>query len=214
MVRTLRQRYADALLAGDEAAAEATMRAAMRLGMTAGQIDVELIAPALWQVGDLWEKGEIGVADEHLATEITVRLLVLQREAMRTEQRRAGRRVLLAAPEGERHVVGLRMAADLLHGGGYDTRFLGADVPLTALSSAVERHAPDVVCLTTTMPDSEPMLWGCAEVLEDIRPDAAMLLGGRGLAEDFPERPGVATCRVVADVVGAVDALVQRARLN
>lgn len=214
MVRTLRQRYSEALLAGDESAAEATLRAALQLGMTPGQIDVELIAPALWRVGELWEKGEITVADEHLATEITVRLLVLQREAIRTERRRPGRRILLAALEGERHVVGLRMAADLLHGGGYDTRFLGADVPLDALGLAVERHVPDVVCLSTTMPDFEPLVWECAEYLEAIRPEAAMLLGGNGLAEDFPERPGLTTCRVVADVVGAVDALVQRARLN
>ena len=86
--QTLRRAFSDALVAGDESAAETAVRAALRLGLSPGQIDVELIAPALWLVGELWERGEITVADEHLATEITVRVLVLQRELMRAERRR------------------------------------------------------------------------------------------------------------------------------
>ena len=52
-------------------------------------IDDEIIAPALWLVGDLWERGDISIADEHLATEISLRVLALAREARR---RRAGPR--------------------------------------------------------------------------------------------------------------------------
>ena len=214
VLRTLRRAYSDAVLAGDETAAQLAVRAAIHLGLTPGQIDVELIAPALWLVGELWERGEITVADEHLATEISVRVLVLQRELARAELRRPGRRVLLAALQGERHVVGLRMAADLLAAAGYDTRFLGADVPVGALGEAAERHGPEVVCLTLTMPETEPVLWRTVDRLASARPTASVLVGGRGLAEDFPERPRVAACRVVSDVVGAVDALVQQARLN
>ena len=82
-----------------------------------GEIDVELIAPALWRVGELWEQGEINVADEHPATEITVRVLVLQREALRDDAAaRAGGSCRRA--RGRAHVVGLRMAADLLPAAG------------------------------------------------------------------------------------------------
>ena len=182
--------------------------------MSPAQVDVELIAPALWLVGELWERGELTIADEHLATEITVRVLVLQRELMRAEQRRPGRRVLLAALEGERHVVGLRMAADLLAGAGYDTRYLGADVPLAALGYAAERHTPDVVCVSMTMPGTEPVLWRTVELLGEARPAATVLVGGRGVADDLPERPRVVACRVVSDVVGVVDGLVHGSRLN
>ena len=212
-MRTLRKAFSDALLAGDESAAEVAIRAALGFGMSPGEIDVELIAPALWLVGELWERGEITVADEHVATEITVRVLVLQRELLRTERRRPAHRVLLAALEGERHVVGLRMAADLLAVAGFEIRYLGADVPLAALGDAAERQAPDVVCVSMTMP-SEPLLWRTIELLAAERPETPVLIGGRGVAEDFPERPRVVTCRVVTEVVGAVDALVRGARLN
>src|SRR5215210_7037349 len=73
--------YAEALLAGDEVAAEVTIREAMDASLTSAEIDDEIIAPALWFVGDLWERGEITVADEHLATEISTRVLALQQEA-------------------------------------------------------------------------------------------------------------------------------------
>ena len=61
--------YTAALLAGDEIAAENTIREAMDAGLNSAEIDEGVIAPALWLMGALWERGEISVADEHLATE-------------------------------------------------------------------------------------------------------------------------------------------------
>ena len=65
------------LLAGDAEAAERAAREAMDDGLTTAAIDVELIAPALFMVGEKWALGEITVADEHLASEIALRVLAL-----------------------------------------------------------------------------------------------------------------------------------------
>src|SRR5918995_2857738 len=115
----LGQAYARALLAGDEVGAELAIRDALDARLTTAQIDDEIIAPALWLVGRLWARGDISVADEHLATEISLRVLALQREAQRTVRGREGRKVLLAAPEGEVHTVALQMIANLLRDAGY-----------------------------------------------------------------------------------------------
>jgi MerR family transcriptional regulator, light-induced transcriptional regulator len=125
LARALRRAYTRALLAGDEVAAEEAVRDAMAAGFSEAEVDDEVITPAMWLVGERWEAGEISVADEHLATEITLRVLALQREARRTAERRLERLVLLSAPEGEEHVVALRMVASLLAEAGYDTRMLG-----------------------------------------------------------------------------------------
>jgi methanogenic corrinoid protein MtbC1 len=101
--------YAAALLSGDGVAAEIAIREAMDAKLTTAEIDDEIIAPALWLVGELWERGEISVADEHIATEISIRVLALQREAQRVAQARGSHRILLAAAAGELHVVALRM---------------------------------------------------------------------------------------------------------
>ena len=67
----LGQAYARALLQGDEIAAELAIREAIDARLTTAQIDDEIIAPALWLVGRLWARGEISIADEHLATSIS-----------------------------------------------------------------------------------------------------------------------------------------------
>ena len=74
--------YARALLPGDEIAAELAVRDALDAApLHRPQIDDEIIAPALWLVGRLWARGEISIADEHLATSISLRVLALEREA-------------------------------------------------------------------------------------------------------------------------------------
>ena len=117
----------------DEAAAEIAIREAIEAGLDTAQIDDEIIAPALWHVGDLWQRGEISVADEHLATEISIRVLALQREAQPVAHSRGEHRVVLAAPAGELHIVALRMVDNLLRNAGYDVAMLGSDVPTEAL---------------------------------------------------------------------------------
>src|SRR3954452_24444998 len=79
----LARAYAAALLAGDEVAAETAIRESLEADLTSAEIDNEIMAPALWLVGELCERGEITVADEHLATESSLRVLALQREAQR-----------------------------------------------------------------------------------------------------------------------------------
>ena len=111
-VEALARAFAAALLAGDEVAAEVAIRDAIAANLSAAEVNEEIIAPAMWLVGDLWQRGEITVADEHLATEIAMRVLVLEQEARRVQRGRRDTRVMLATPPGERHVVALREIAD------------------------------------------------------------------------------------------------------
>ena len=159
-INELGRAYAEALLAADEAAAEIAIREAMDAGLDTARIDDQIIAPAMWRIGDLWERGEISVADEHIATEISIRVLALQREAQRVAQTRDEHRILLAAPAGEQHIVALRMIDNLLRDAGYTVAMLGSDVPADALVALMHRRPPDVVCLTSTMPDAAARCWG------------------------------------------------------
>ena len=213
-ISALGHTYARAVLAGDEVEAEIVVRDAIDAGLTMAEVDDEVIAPALWLVGELWARGEITVADEHLATEISLRVLTLQREARRLASERRRRTVMLAAPSGERHVVALRMVADLLREAGYKVLMLGADVPPRALASAAVRHSPDVICLSATMPGGgDRVLIAASEVLEQM-PGARFIVGGRALTSHVRGRPGMAICPRVAEIVESVDAAIMRADLN
>jgi MerR family transcriptional regulator, light-induced transcriptional regulator len=210
----LNQAFATALLMGDEVGAEMAIRDAMDAKVSTAEIDDAIIAPALWLIGDLWERGEISVADEHLATEICTRVLALQREAKRLEMSRAGHRVLLATPQGELHVVALRMVSNLLREAGYDAMMLGADVPPADLATAAGRWEPDVVCLSTTMPGGADRVLVTIDEVQGTRPEAGFVVGGRGLRARMRSEPGINVCRGVPEVVDAVDAVIKRADLN
>ena len=206
--------YAAALLRGDEVAAELVIREALEARLSAAEIDDEIIAPALWFVGELWERGEISVADEHIATEISIRVLALEREAQRVARARGGLCVMLAAPEGEQHVVALKMTGSLLRDAGYGVVMVGADVPADALAVSARRHEADVICLSATMPGGEDQALIAIHEVQQQWPSTGFVIGGRGLTSRSLSRPGIEVCRRVSEVIEAVDAVVKRADLN
>lgn len=210
----LRRAYCAALLTGDEVAAEVAIRDALEANLTTAEIDTHIIVPALWLIGDLWERGEIGVADEHLATQISIRILALQREAQRTFRERPTHKVMLATPAGEAHDVALRMVANLLRGAGYEVVMLGADVPVHELAGFAQRNRPDVVCLSATMPGSSDNLLVAIHEIQQAWPSATYVIGGRDLTSRLRSRPGIDVCSGVAEAVEAVDAAVKRADMN
>lgn len=206
--------YAAALLSGDEVAAEVVIREAIEARFTTAEIDDEIIAPALWLVGSLWERGEISVADEHLATEITVRVLALQREARRVTGARGDHAVMLATPPGELHTVALRMVGHLLREAGYHVVVLGADVPARDLAGSAGRHEADVICLSATMPGGDDKVMISIHEVQERWRGAGFVVGGRGLTSRIRSQPGLEVCRRVSEAVEAVDAMVQRAHAN
>jgi methanogenic corrinoid protein MtbC1 len=214
MLRELARAYAAALLTGDEVAAELVIRDALAARLAPAEIDHEIIAPGMWLIGDLWARGEISVAVEHLATEITLRVLALEREAVRTVRRRIRQTLVLATPAGEQHVLALRMAANLLRAGGYDAVLLGADVPPDALVDAVAGRGADVVCLSATMAGVMDKLLIAIDAVQTVRPACGVVLGGRGLTSRVRGLPGVEVCDRVPQVVQAVDAALRRPHTN
>lgn len=175
--------YGDALRAADGDAAERIAVECLQEGMGVEALYGQVIAPAMWRIGSLWEEGAITVADEHLATALTHRVMAsaygstFGRAASRTG------RILLAAVEGEQHALGLRMAADILELGGYEVIYLGGDVPLDALVSVIGSREPDLIGLSGTLSPNAPSLEAAASRLGESFPDVSILLGGQAVPD-------------------------------
>jgi methanogenic corrinoid protein MtbC1 len=141
-----------------------------------------VIAPAMHELGRLWEKGAITTADEHLATAVTHRVLAAIRQPELIDEGECCAEkpcALMAAVQGEQHALGLRMAADLLEDRGYRVAYLGADVPSHALLAAVRTFSPDLLGLSATMPESARHL---AEVVGEVGrewPRLPVIVGGQ-----------------------------------
>ncbi len=161
MVTDACRAYTAALLARDTTRARAVIASALdELGDPA-RVDLEIIAPAMREIGNLWEQGEASVADEHYASGVTEGLMA----GLATRMRKppvGGRLAVVTCPPGERHALAARMLADLIEAEGWEVLPLGADVPARALLELVAAEQPDVVAISVTMPE---LLDGTIEVL-------------------------------------------------
>jgi methanogenic corrinoid protein MtbC1 len=182
----LSRSYLEALRAADTAGAFRVASRGLAEGMPLATLYQGVIAPAMHELGRLWEKGAITVADEHLATALTHRVLAALRPAALADQsfepESEKPRALLAAVQGEQHALGLRMAADLLEDAGFQTLYLGADVPTEALRQAIRTLSPDLLGLTATMPESQGRLEDVVAVVRDEHPGLRLLVGGQASA--------------------------------
>lgn len=139
----------------------------------------EVITPAMHELGRLWERGAITVADEHLATALTHRVLAALRPDPRERADRPRPRAMLSAVEGEQHALGLRMAADLIEDAGYDVVYLGADTPVAALLHTVDSLSPELLGLAATMPELAPVLEQTVLEARRANPHLGLLVGGQ-----------------------------------
>lgn len=142
-------------------------------------VAVEVIQPALDRVGEAWQHGDIGVAEEHFSTEL-LRAWILQAGRRAPA---AGPAVLLACVQGERHALGLDLLHMLLRRDGWASVNLGADVPTDALRAAVAESvfAPRVVLLSAAMRQRVPALIEAVAALADLPDDVRPLIAYGGL---------------------------------
>lgn len=146
-----------ALLAGQRGDAESQVLGAMAGGARLVDVSVDLLQPALYQVGLLWQQNRISVAQEHLATAITQTAMAagfVAAELAPPNDRSAA----FACIEGNLHAVGLRMVSDAFEVAGWDVSFLGASVPSEALLAFCGEQRPEVLGLSVSLAPQLPVL--------------------------------------------------------
>ena len=143
--------YTLALQQGDGEAASRVIEGLPIKSLSLGEIYLGLLTPALTAIGDSWCVGEIGIGQEHLATQLVLGQLDRLQAIFGAPERRSSYRVLVSCVEGEQHFVGARMFADLCLAQGWAVDFLGPDTPTAALLDIVENRHPQIVALSLTM---------------------------------------------------------------
>jgi methanogenic corrinoid protein MtbC1 len=127
---------------------------------------LDLIVPALVEIGERWARGELSVSAEHFASQLVRRRLLL----LLAQQPVVGDLpvVVLACIPGEDHELGLLMLAVFLRWLGIRPVYLGANVPLDDLMRCISDTKPAAVCLSATNAGAEAVL---AEVTARLRGD-------------------------------------------
>lgn len=141
----------------------------------------EVVAPLLDRVGMAWAEGSLGVHQEHLLTEVLEDLLRECRLAFRPVAGRGS--VLLATLPGERHRLGLLMAALAYAASGARVELLGVDLPVASIGHAARALKVDRVAVSLSIQSAgEPTRRLLTDLLERLPRGCRLIIGGRGAA--------------------------------
>ncbi len=154
--------------------------AVARGGLARAYLDV--ITPAMVEVGRLWETGAITVAHEHLVTTVANRALANTYELVTRREPGPVTCVVTAAPN-EVHELGARMVSDLLRVAGYRSLYLGANTPADAVVALLAERDAALLAVSVAMPFH---LLAVAELIAAVRADprtraTKILVGGNSL---------------------------------
>lgn len=143
-------RYRDYLLTGRRKDAADQILALASGGTPVRSIYLNIFQPFQQELGRLWQRNEINVAQEHYATAST-QLIMSQLYPIIFATPRRGTTVLAASVSGELHELGIRMVADLLELSGWDAYYLGANMPQEDIIRTIAEEKPDLLAFSVTL---------------------------------------------------------------
>ena len=144
--------YVSSILNGRRLRAQSLVLDALHSGLSIRQVYLDVFQPALYEIGSLWERGQISIAKEHLATAITQSILSRVYADVSLDIRDE-QSAIVACLAGNQHEIGPRMLADFLQMAQFNTRFLGANTPLHSLIEYIDEVKPDVIGLPASTED-------------------------------------------------------------
>ncbi|MDJ0762534.1 MAG: MerR family transcriptional regulator [Myxococcota bacterium] len=147
----------------------------------------KLAVPFLRAVGDRWSVHDLTVAEEHFASEILQGFLMRQWRPL--SEQAGNTRVVLATLEGERHCLGLHMAAVFLVLSRIEVIYLGPSTPRLDITGAAKKHGAAAVVIGASTASKPTTVAAELAKLRDALPlEVAVVVGGN---EDLPEMEGI-----------------------
>jgi methanogenic corrinoid protein MtbC1 len=141
-MQALRDEWVAACLAFDEARAEQALTEAFAR-YPPEMVCLELLVAGIAHIGRAWYRGQATVQQEHFASALAMRRVESLFLAA-PPPTRAGR-ILTVCPPGEQHTFGLLTLTYLLRRQGWETIYLGANVPLARLGEVMRATRPALI---------------------------------------------------------------------
>lgn len=159
-------------------------------GRGVAELADEVLCPPLRRIGDAWHAGAVSVAQEHVATRAALEALAALRAALPRPRALHGQRAICCATEEDYHELPVQIAALTLEALGWEVVNLGTSTPFYALTEAVKRFTPRLVCVASTILEGlDRAAIEYAEMCKAAgRCGARVVLGGAGFADEAVRR--------------------------
>jgi DNA-binding transcriptional MerR regulator len=148
-----------------------------RRHLDAARFGDSFVAPLMRRVGDLWQRQELSVAQEHVASMVLQGLLPMQPEPPQESPR--GPILVVATPPGERHSLALWLVAATGRDCGWWPLLVGTDVPIADLATVVaDKGALALAVSVTWLGDGQDPRAALATLRATLPESVYLLVGG------------------------------------
>lgn len=119
-------------------------------GMSIKDIYLNVFQPTLYKVGELWQQRIISVAKEHYITAAIQHIIGKLYPLMFVSRKESIYSMTAVCAGDELHEIGMRMIADFFELSGWDTHFLGSNLPINMITEHMKEHPTDVLAISAT----------------------------------------------------------------
>jgi MerR family transcriptional regulator, light-induced transcriptional regulator len=146
----LAQKYLDSLLRGNRNVSLSLVLDEVKAGAPVKEMYTQVFQPVQYEIGRLWQTNKISVAQEHYCTGATQLVMSQLYPYLFTGEKKNRKLVTTCVPE-ELHEVGARMVTDFFEMDGWDTYYLGANMPIESLVRYLSEIKPQCLAISATM---------------------------------------------------------------
>jgi len=151
----------------------------------------ERLTPIIDILDRLWVDGSLSIAREHLISDMLSELL---REKLLSPHTTAQRRIVFLTLCGERHKLGLLMAAALFRCAGADCLVVQEELPLTEVRQlALDTNCHAVALSFSRYYSSRQAKKDLATLRQNLDPNIMLIAGGEAVCKPF-HLPGLIHC--------------------
>ncbi len=207
----LQRKYLACLLAPDVRRARRLIDEALAGGVSAATLYLRVLAPAMEEIGRLWETAQVSVAQEHLSTQITQAIIAaLGLHLSGGEPVGRGRTAVVSSSPGELHALGGQMVADFLEAQGWTVLALGADIPVHELVELSRVREAELVALSTALPGHLLSVNRACQLLRGLPRPPFIVVGGRAYGHDRARALAVGADAFADDPQELLELLIRR----
>jgi methanogenic corrinoid protein MtbC1 len=147
----LANQYLSALLRYDRHSASALILQAVENKVSIKEIYCHVFEPCQYEIGRLWQSNVVSIAQEHYCTASTQFIMSQLYPYIFRSDRTFRGTIVAACVSGELHEIGARMLCDLLEMEGWNTIYLGANVPTAGIVDVLRDNHSDILAVSASM---------------------------------------------------------------
>lgn len=145
------KKYLSFLLEGNRKNAQLLIKELADKNHSITEIFEHIFQATQHEVGLLWQTNKISVAHEHYCTAVTQQIMSSFYSSIFNPKKNS-KKMVACTVSGDLHEMGIRMVSDIFELHGWDTYYLGANMPDVNIISAIKEQKADVLALSVTMP--------------------------------------------------------------